>query len=157
MKYIKRISGVKIDKLKGTIVDSETISDKTTNTYSARIIDKKIEENVPDIEIPEIPTKTSQLTNDSGFITGLKISAISITNHTILGSTTINPNATKSGTVTVSNAGYYPIGIAGWDTSETKFYISSASLGSASIYYSASNPHPNAITCYANVRILWAK
>ena len=157
MKYIKKVSTVKIDKTTGSVVDTTNITDKVTNAYSARVVEELIKNNTPEIDIPEVPTKTSQLTNDSGFITGLKISNYSITYHTILGSTNITPNGSKTGTVNVTNPGYYPIGIVGWDSSGTGFYMSAASLGAASIYYNASNPHPNTITCYLTIRILWAK
>lgn len=155
MKIIKRKSAVKVSKLEGNIVDTTNIKDKKKNTYSANVIEKLIEDNVPDVEVP---TKTSQLINDSGFITGLKISSIVITNHAILGATNLMPNNSKTGTVNATKSGYYPIGIAGWEASGIDpFYISSASLGTASIYYKATNPHPNQITCYLNVRIIWAK
>ena len=53
MKFFKRKAISEIDKrTKGAIVDSENITNKEDNTYSANIIDKKIAENVPDIEIP---------------------------------------------------------------------------------------------------------
>ena len=39
-KKIKKVSSVPIEPLKGNIVDTTNIDDKTTNTYSANVIDK---------------------------------------------------------------------------------------------------------------------
>lgn len=108
-------------------------------------------------DIPAIPSKTSDLQNDSGFITELKISSIVPTKHTVLSSVNVNPNENKTGTITVTKEGYYPLGIAGWEGISTEFNITNASLGSASIYYKATNGNPNTITCYLNVTILWVK
>ena len=44
MKYIKRKSSAK--PMFGLIVDTDNISDKTKNTYSARVIDEKINETL---------------------------------------------------------------------------------------------------------------
>lgn len=88
---------------------------------------------------------------------GLTIESIEIVNHTLLSPSTIMPNTTIENTVEVKKEGYYPIGIAGWNTSGTMFYISKASLGSATIYYKATNTNPNAVTCHASVRVMWIK
>ena len=149
MKWIKKMSTMFLPKIFGNIVDTKNITDKISNTYSARII-----EELTDVKVP---TKTSELTNDSGFLTGLKFSSLVPVNHTILSPVNINPSNSKSGTVNLTKAGYYPIGISGWESTETTFHISAASLGKASIYYYAYNPHPNTVTCKLNVRILWAK
>lgn len=42
---------------------------KTLNGYE--IVDAKAREDISKISIPTVPTKTSQLTNDSGFITSI--------------------------------------------------------------------------------------
>ena len=44
MKYIKRKSAVKVDKLSGSIVNTTNIENKAENTYSAEIIDGKLNE-----------------------------------------------------------------------------------------------------------------
>ena len=44
MKYIKRKTTTK--PMAGLIVDTDNISDKTKNTYSARVIDEKINERL---------------------------------------------------------------------------------------------------------------
>jgi hypothetical protein len=88
---------------------------------------------------------------------GLTIESMEIVNHTLLSSSTVMPNTTIENTVEVEKEGYYPIGIAGWNASGTIFHISKASLGSATIYYKATNTNPNAVTCYASVRVMWVK
>ena len=65
MKRIRKVAETPVDETTGSIVDTTSIDDKTTNTYSARIIDESIDYAVSNISIP---TKTSQLTNDVGYI-----------------------------------------------------------------------------------------
>ena len=57
MKWIIKRAVTPIKEFTGSIIDSTNITDKTTNTYSANVIDQKI------------PKRTSELTNDSGFVT----------------------------------------------------------------------------------------
>ena len=57
MKWIIKRAVTPIKEFTGSIIDSTNITDKTTNTYSANIIDQLV------------PKKTSELTNDSGFVT----------------------------------------------------------------------------------------
>lgn len=121
---------------------------KNTEEQLERVYDK-LDEIVNEFntptEEPEAETK------------GLTIESIEIVNHTLLNSSTVMPNSVIENTVEVKKEGYYPIGIAGWNTSGTIFHISKASLGSATIYYKATNTNPNAITCYASVRVMWIK
>lgn len=121
---------------------------KNTDEQLERVYDK-LDEIVNEFntptEEPEAETK------------GLTIESMEIVNHTLLNSSTVMPNSVIENTVEVKKEGYYPIGIAGWNTSGTIFHISKASLGSATIYYKATNTNPNAITCYASVRVMWIK
>lgn len=103
------------------------------------------------IDIPKEPEEPEEEPK------GLTIESIEIVNHTLLSPSTVMPNTTIENTVEVKKEGYYPIGIAGWDISGTTFHISKASLGSATIYYKATNTNPNAITCYASARVMWIK
>lgn len=60
MKIIEKKSTVKVDKTSGSIVDTTNIEDKTTNTYSARIIDEKT--NIVDLS-SLITNKNSAISN----------------------------------------------------------------------------------------------
>ena len=145
--------------------------------YSADEVDEKIKD-IQGGEIPtktsqlendsnfattsQIPTKTSQLKNDSGFITSLTFSAFTTTGHELINEI-FSPGQSKANTVTFSQDGYYPISISHSCNNEEditleELYISSATKGSVSVRYSMKNTSSGAsylgkLKCW----VFWAK
>ena len=74
---------------------------KTLNGYE--IVDAKAREDISKISIPTVPTKTSQLTNDSGFITSIPSTYVTETELTNKGyQTAAQVNTLIKGTITNS-------------------------------------------------------
>lgn len=250
-RYIKRKSAIKVDKITGSIVDTINVDDKTSNTYSANVIDELIKSagnasvsdnynysveatdggTIDDLaaftagkpgmtgsisltkktsgvgsEIPAgwynyffsphrsgvqdsaatdnanygtiilmpmtfsgdswILRRTSSataITEVKKISTGLTISSLVSVQHTCMSSTQISPSGSVSNTVNFYNAGYYPIGLAGYHLSNDELFlktiaITAASQGSVSVAYEISNTDEGAnrtgiLYCW----ILWAK
>lgn len=142
--------------------------------YSADEIDEKLEKinarEVPTktsdltndsgfITSESLPTKTSQLTNDSSFLTGLKISSITTTGHYAV-EHYFNPQAVLETDVTYTNAGYYPISVSATcdGVRLEQLYIVSGGLGTATIHFRMFNT--SAGTAYIGkltILVTWAK
>ena len=151
MEKIKR--PIKVPRAEQAILSDKNFQANVKEQFE-RIYDK-LDEIADEFNIPtEEPEKPEEEPEEPK---GLTIESMEIVNHTLLNSSTVMPNSVIENTVEVKKEGYYPIGIAGWNTSGTIFHISKASLGSATIYYKATNTNPNAITCYASVRVMWIK
>lgn len=66
--YLEKKSIAEIPPASGSVSDTLNVKDKITNAPSIRLVEDLIETVSGSIPV-EIPTKTSQLENDSGFIT----------------------------------------------------------------------------------------
>ena len=87
--------------------------------------------------------------------------------HTLETNVTLNSGAYSEKNYTVTKAGYYPLGIVGYRvyyvSGQTSYqnvyqcYISSASVGSATVRFSFANTHTAQAKSNIYVRILWAK
>ena len=132
-----------------------------------------------------VPTATSDLTNDSGFIAedsngdiaitrnitaGGKLTAEAINgnvlfDHTSVSLTTSSISANASGEVTsstITNDGYYPIAFASISittgvASLRRFYFDSRSVGSCKIKVGVQNDGTSAKTISLKATILWVK
>ena len=162
-RLIKRKSAVKVSRIEGSIVDTTNIKDKKKNTYSANVIEKLIEDNVPDIEVP---TKTSQLINDSGFITSaLKYSDFVVQAHSVHANY-ISAGQSNTFSATITNAGYYPLAIAApasYSHTNAGFTVNPLRItyrgnGTGTIQYWARND-ANGSTNWTNayIDVLWVK
>ena len=112
---------------------------------------------------PTIPTKTSNLTNDSHFVAkgDFVISSHTTTNQTISGGSTMS-----AATQTFTKSGYYPLAISGWvlngsnatNLTLVHLYISSQASGSVGVTYRIHNAGSSQSTS-SNVKvyILWIK
>ena len=112
---------------------------------------------------PTIPTKTSDLTNDSHFVAkgDFVISSHTTTNKTISGGSTMSAE-----TQTFTKSGYYPLAISGWvlngsnatNLTLVHLYISSQASGSVGVTYRIHNAGSSQSTS-SNVKvyILWIK
>ena len=112
---------------------------------------------------PTIPTKTSDLTNDSHFVAkgDFVISSHTTTNKTISGGSTMS-----AATQTFTKSGYYPLAISGWvlngsnatNLTLVHLYISSQASGSVGVTYRIHNAGSSQSTS-SNVKvyILWIK
>ena len=172
MKYIKKVSTVKIDKTTGSVVDTTNITDKVTNAYSARVVEELIKNNTPEIDIPEVPTKTSQLTNDSGFITASNgaitnktyYTDFEVSQHGIYVSG-ISSGASNFFSANITKSGYYPLCLActgsinhnnaGFTINPIR--LSARSAGSATVYYWGRNDASHKSDCTGYIDILWVK
>ena len=112
----------------------------------------------------DVPTKVSQLANDKGYITSspLTISNIATSYHLVVNQV-FNPGASASNNATYTKSGYYPICIS-WacnyddDVSLDGIYIASASKGSCTIHYDIRNNSSSAsTTAQLKAWITWAK
>ena len=172
MKYLKRKSAIKVDKTKGSIVDTENVDDEVTNTFSIRIIKNLLSKvKVPTktseltndsdfITSDAIPTQTSELTNDSGFITELKISSITTSGHTPVSNRYFGTQEAYETDATYTKAGYYPISIFAYCNGVRleSCYIKSGGLGTATIHFRMYNSSSStAYTGTLNVFITWIK
>ena len=111
------------------------------------------------IDKVKVPTKTSELTNDSGFVTGLKISSVTTTAHYAV-EQYFSPQAAVETNVTYTNAGYYPVSVsANCDGVRLEQnYIVSGGLGTATIHFRMFNTSSN--TAYIGkltIFVTWAK
>lgn len=79
---------------------------------------------------------------------------------------TINANDVISGTVQVSKANYYPLGISGWSVigsnsnvlSFTRLYLTNKTVGSATVNYMGYNTSNSTLNAQGlRVRILWIR
>ena len=163
------VSGFKENKTKEEIYSKNEIDQKLEEVADKITIPTKTSELENDSgyitseDLPSVPTKTSQLKNDSGFITSspLTISAYHTAEYTLVGDTNLSPGAGKSGTATFYVNGYYPIGICGWYNKHgavEQLCISGASKGVVNISYLLRNQSSSTTyTCNLKCWVTWAK
>lgn len=152
---------------RGNVIASGDITDGTGNVLSDKA------------DMTDIPTATSDLTNDSGFIASDSNGNVTISGKATLGAingdqlfaytsvsvTTSSISANASGEVTSSAsnlAGYYPLAIAEVNISTgvaslRRFYFSTQETGKAVVKIGVQNDGTSAKTISATARILWVK
>ena len=84
-----------------------------------------------------------------------------VTEHTV-STGSVAANGYHADTATVTYAGYYPLGVVGYNCTSrylcpTRFYISGAAVGSGTLNYMVYNPTSNARTATCTMRVLWVK
>lgn len=101
----------------------------------------------------------------NGAITPKNVSEMfTIIDHTLESSATFPANDTKTSAATVTNEGYYPLGIVGFRSSNTTGYlipywfrISSVAVGSCTASMSFANRSSSAQSSTIHAYILWVK
>lgn len=111
---------------------------------------------------PTIPTKTSDLNNDSGFITGIQ-SLLKVEEYTLTHS--VSAGSSAQSTKAITKAGYYPIGVVGYDIAGSastwlapfKLGLTDVASGSATIYANLRNYSTGNSSGNMTVKVLWVK
>lgn len=101
------------------------------------------------------------LNNDVGLIAPID-SCFAVSSETLISSQNITAEGYTEGTKSISKSGYYPVAIAGWNSTTryfalTRAYLSASSSGSGTISYMVSNHHSSAHSASMTVYVLWVK
>lgn len=128
MKYIVKKSVAELPAIQGSISDTTNITDKTKNTYSARVIEEL-----------------------AGANTTSSIEIITTTGTETLASVTQGNNAISH--IELTNEGYMPIGVAGYNTGSKllscfRVYIESSEEGKCTV-----NMATRAIETVSNITV----
>ena len=143
-----------------------TFADKVSSIISSLPIINRIRaddvneiKQVVNSHADDIDTANSKITSLETTVQAIKL-AVQVTSDTK--SLTVGALTQASGSKTLTNAGYFPTGVAGIKSSNTKltlsdFYMSAEAEGTCTINYTFNNSDPNSqngtITMYVN----WAK
>ena len=132
-------------KLDGITESADSVSFTRSLTAGTKVGDLTINGTTTSLYAPTPPSSVS-------------FSSLVPVKHTILSNTNYGPNDGTTNTIAVKKSGYYPIGFVGITSSGiSEYYMTSASLGVANIYFKAYNGNPHTITCFLNIWVLWAK
>lgn len=113
-------------------------------------------------EYGQVSVTGDLVTPDKASFGSLDNSIFVVTTETVFASTTITGNQ-KYGTVSITKANYYPLGVVGWNSPDTphlipaRLRLSAQAAGSGTISYSISNVSGGSVTGKFNADILWLK
>lgn len=99
------------------------------------------------------------MSNGNGTNTG----DMDVENIEVFASTTITSGSHKYGTINISKAGYYPVGIVGWNSPDTSAFVptrlrlSAQSIGSGTISYDIRNVSSSSATGQFKADVFWVK
>lgn len=131
-------------------IGDNTIQWRNGSTYKASI---KYDPTVPCLHFRDTPVKMDAMLNG----------VFTVTAETLFNSAVITGNSHASSTATFTNTKYYPIGIVGFNSPDTSYFVparirlSAQSSGTATVSYDIRNVSSSDRTGSYKVDILWLK